>query len=104
MAIPILPEHIYDKIPRKEFATAKQSSAPVSNGPFLLSNWERDQSLILKANKNSFLYNPDNISELIFKIIPDYNSQLTQLKNGEIDLMDPVRMDDIDALKQEQKY
>ncbi|MFZ0455857.1 MAG: ABC transporter substrate-binding protein [Ignavibacteriaceae bacterium] len=100
IALPILPEHIYDKIPRKDFATAKQNTAPVSNGPFLLSSWERNQSLILKANKNSFLYNPDNISELIFKIIPDYNSRLTQLKNGEIDLMDLIRPDDIDELKQ----
>ena len=101
IAIPIIPKHIYDKIPRKDFATAKQNMAPVCNGPFLLSSWERDQSLILKANKNSYLYNPDNISELIFKIIPDYNSRLTQLKNGEIDLMDLIRPDDIEDLKQD---
>lgn len=101
LAIPIIPKHIYDKIPRKDFATAKQSTAPVSNGPFLASSWERDQSLILKANKNCFLYDPDNISELIFKIIPDYNSRLTQLKNGEIDLMDLIRPDDIEDLKQD---
>ena len=100
IAIPIIPEHIYDKIPRKDFSTAKQNTAPVCNGPFLLSSWERNQSLVLKANKNSFLYDPENISELIFKIIPDYNSRLTQLKNGEIDLMDLIRPDDIDELKQ----
>jgi peptide/nickel transport system substrate-binding protein len=100
IALPIIPEHVYDKILRKDFATAKQSSAPVCNGPFLLSSWEKDQSLILKANKNSFLYNPGNISELIFKVIPDYNSRLTQLKNGEIDLMDLIRPDDINKLKQ----
>ena len=100
IAIPIIPEHIYEKIPRKDFATAKQSTSPVCNGPFLLLSWKKDQSLILKANKNSFLYNPDNISELIFKIIPEYNSRLTQLKNGEIDLMDLIRPDDIEELKQ----
>ncbi|MEJ2617346.1 MAG: ABC transporter substrate-binding protein [Ignavibacteriaceae bacterium] len=100
IAIPIIPEHIYEKIPRKDFATAKQSFDPVCNGPFLLSSWKKDQALILKTNKNSFLYNPDNISELIFKIIPDYNSRLTQLKNGEIDLMDLIEPDDIKELKQ----
>ena len=100
IAIPVVPKHIYDKISRKDFSTAKQNLAPVSNGPFLLSKWEKNQSLILKANKNSFLYNSDNISELIFKIIPDYNSRLTQLKNGEIDLMDLIRPDDVPELKQ----
>ncbi len=100
IAVPIIPKHIYDKISRKDFSTAKQNLAPVSNGPFLLSSWEKNQSLILKANKNSFLYNPDNISELVFKIIPDYNSRLTQLKNGEIDLMDLIRPDDVPELKQ----
>jgi peptide/nickel transport system substrate-binding protein len=100
MAVPIVPKHIYDKIGRKDFATAKQNLAPVSNGPFMLSHWERNQSLVLKANKNSFLYKPENISELIFKVIPDYNSRLTQLKNGEIDLMDLIRPDDVPELKQ----
>lgn len=101
LAIPIVPKHIYGKIPRKDFVTAEQSTAPVSNGPFLVSSWKRDQSLILNTNKNSFLYHPGNISELIFKIIPDYNSRLTQLKNGEIDLMDLIRPDDIEELKQD---
>ena len=100
IGVPVVPKHIYDKIARKDFSTAKQNTEPVTNGPFLFSSWEKNQALILKANKNSFLYNPNNISELIFKIIPDYNSELTQLKKGEIDLMDLVRPDDVPDLKQ----
>ena len=99
LAVPIVPKHIYEKTTRKDFSTAKQNLAPVSNGPFMLSQWEKNQAIILKANKNSFLYNPDNISELNFKVIPDYNSRLTQLKNGEIDLMDLIRPDDVPELK-----
>jgi peptide/nickel transport system substrate-binding protein len=95
-----IPKHIFEKISRKNFSTAEESFNPVTNGPFLLSRWDKNQSIVLKANEKSFLYNPGNISELIFKIVPDYNSRLTQLKRGEIDLTELIKTEDITALKE----
>ena len=67
---------------------------PVTDGAFSLSQWNKNQSIILKADKKSFLYKDGNVAELIFKIVPDYNSGLTQLKKGEIDLMEDIKADD----------
>ena len=50
-------------------------------------------------NKSSFLFNPESIKELIFKIVPDYTSRINQLKNGEIDMTEDVKTDDIQDLK-----
>ena len=36
---------------------------------------------------------------MIFKIVPDYNSRITQLKKGEVDFVELVKTEDIPELK-----
>jgi peptide/nickel transport system substrate-binding protein len=103
IGVPIIPKHIFEKIKRKDFSTAPQNLKPISNGPFYLSSWEKNQAIILKTNKTSFLAGNGNISELVFKIIPDYNARLTQLKKGEIDLMELIQPGDVAGLKSNEK-
>ena len=98
----LIPKHIFEKIERKDIATSEANFKPVTNGPFLLASWDKTQSIKLKANKNSFLYNPDNVDELIFKIVPDYTSRVTQLKKQEIDLAELIKTEDIKDLKKEE--
>ena len=94
LACPILPKHIYEKYDRKKLSSADLSTNPVIDGPFKLYKWEKGQSIILSANDKSFLHKPGTIDRLIFKVVPDYNSRLTQLKNGEIDVMESIRPED----------
>ena len=96
---PVIPKHIFDKYDRKDIETAEANFNPVTNSPFVLKKWDRNQTITLSINENSFLYNPDNINELIFKVIPDYTSRLTQLTKGEIDLMELISTEDIEELK-----
>ncbi len=96
---PIIPEHVYKNIDRKNLVTEEKNIKLVTDGAFTLSSWNKNQAIILKTDKKSFLYNPENISELIFKIIPDYNSRLLQLKNGEVDIIDHFRPQDVELLK-----
>jgi peptide/nickel transport system substrate-binding protein len=96
---PIIPEHVYKNVDRKNIVTEEKNLKFVTDGAFNLSSWKKNQAIILKTDKKSFLYNTKNISELIFKIIPDYNSRLLQLKNGEIDIIDHVRPQDVAGLK-----
>jgi len=99
VVFPIIPRHIFSKIERKNIPTADANFHPVSDGPFVLDKWNKNQNIILKSNPKSFLYNTNNIPELVFKIIPDYNGRLTQLEKGEIDLMELIRPDDLPDLK-----
>lgn len=97
--LPILPKHIFSNFDRKKFAQLEKGNDSVTSGPFYLSKWNPTQSIILKADEKSFLYKPGTVKELIFKVVPDYNSRITQIKNGEIDLMENVKPDQVADLK-----
>ena len=99
ISYPILPKHIFDKIPRNELAKAEENFKPVGTGPYKLSAWSKNQSIKLVANKNSILYNESMIPELIFKIVPDYNARLIQLKSGEIDFAEEIKPMDVEDLQ-----
>ena len=97
---PVIPKHIYEKYKRKDLGTAEENFSPVTNGPFVLKNWDRNQTITFSANENSFLYKPEKISELIFKIIPDYKARLLQLKKNEIDFMELISTEDVSDLEE----
>jgi len=94
----ILPEHAYRQLKRKNFETAEINFKPITSGPFKLINWERDQKIHLKADSACYLFDPDKVQEIIFKIIPDEFSQLTQLIKGEIDLIEEVNSEKVNEI------
>ena len=96
---PILPKHVFSNFDRKKFAQLEKGNDSVTCGPFYLKKWNPTQSIVLKPDEKSFLYKPGTVKELIFKVVPDYNSRITQLKNGEIDFMDNVKADQVNDLK-----
>lgn len=98
LAFPIIPKHIYEKLNRKDIQTTEINFNPVTSGPYKLKKWERNQFIILETDKNCFLYDDNMINEVIFKIIPDYNSILTQIKKGEIDFAEDIRPADTKQL------
>jgi peptide/nickel transport system substrate-binding protein len=95
---PIVPKHIFDKYEYDEIPSAEVNFNPVSCGPYKLKKWDRNQMIVLEADPNSFLYSDDMIKELIFKVVPDYNSRTTQLKKGEIDIAEQIKAEDTEAL------
>ncbi len=98
-ALPVVPEHVFKNIDRKNLITVEKQLKPVTDGPFYLAKWDKNQAIILKENDKSFLHKPGGASELIFKIVPDYTSRITQLKNGEIDFMEDVKAEDLNQLE-----
>ena len=101
---PIVPKHIFDKIARKDIATAKESFTPVTSGPFMFEKWEKNQAIIIKENPKSFLHKEGNVGRIVFKVIPDYNSRLTQLKNNEVDIAEYLKPEDVDELKKSDSF
>jgi peptide/nickel transport system substrate-binding protein len=94
----IIPKHIWSKYPKGEMATAQENFEPVTSGPFKLSQWNRMSTIHLDIDSSSFLFNPDNIQKIIFKVIPDYTSRINQLKTGEVDLGENIKREDIDEI------
>jgi peptide/nickel transport system substrate-binding protein len=97
--VPVLPEHIYGKLQRDKIYYSEKEIKPVTCGPYKLKSWQKDQSIVLEKNSESFLVKDNTPDEIIFRVIPDYNSRITQLQNGEIDLAEDIRVDNVERLK-----
>jgi peptide/nickel transport system substrate-binding protein len=94
----ILPKHIWSKYPREEFSNAEANFNPVTSGPFKLDRWEKEGFISLVRDSSSYLFNPENLQKIIFKVIPDYKTRIFELTTGGVDLLDNIKSEDIDEL------
>ncbi len=99
ISLPIIPTHIFKDIKRDELSNSEYNFKPVSSGSYYLKKWDKNQTITLAANKNSFLYDNEQINEIVFKVVPDYSSKILQLQKGEIDLLELVKVDDIEEIE-----
>lgn len=85
---PILPEHILAKYndDKGSFNTAPYQAMPIGSGPFKVVEWQRGQDVRMEANPNFYLGKP-KLNEVIYKIVPDQNTMLTQLQTHELDML-----------------
>ncbi len=63
--------------------------APVSNGPYYLSNYTKGQGTVLKANP-FWIGKKPAIGEVDFKIIASTNSEEEAMRGGEVDAISPT--------------
>jgi peptide/nickel transport system substrate-binding protein len=92
--IEILPKHIWSKYKREEISTAKENFEPITSGPFRLIKWDRNASIKLVIDSSSFLFNPENINGIIFRVLPDYRSRITNLITGDVDIVEGIKSED----------
>jgi peptide/nickel transport system substrate-binding protein len=90
----IIPKHIWSQYQRNEFEHSDANFNPVTSGSFKLEKWEKEAFISLVRDSSSFLFNPDNLQKLVFKVIPDYKTRIVELKTGSIDLLDNIKSED----------
>jgi peptide/nickel transport system substrate-binding protein len=78
----IMPEHLLRNV--ADLNRAAYNQRPVGSGPFKVVRWLRGDSIVLKANPFYWRGTP-RIGELVYRIIPDPNTRLEQLRTGEAD-------------------
>ena len=81
----ILPEHIL-KGTRLTDAIAFNRTTPVGTGPFRIERVTPGSSVTLVRNASYYGTRP-NVERIVFRIVPDINAQVTQLRAGELDLI-----------------
>jgi peptide/nickel transport system substrate-binding protein len=79
----VLPKHLLGSLPN--INRAPYNSKPVGIGPFRYVDWVRGDHITLEANPYYWRGQP-KIKKIVYKIIPDRNTLLTQLQTGEIDM------------------
>ncbi len=84
MWIPILPKHVWEKIPAKEATGSFENAAPIGSGPFQVVEWKRGSYVRMKANKDYWLGAPA-VDEIIYQIYKNANTMVEDLISGTID-------------------
>jgi peptide/nickel transport system substrate-binding protein len=83
----LLPKHLLGGLPN--INEAPFNDLPVGIGPFRYTAWKRGESVEMEANPYYWRGQP-KLKKVIYKIIPDRNTVLTQLQTGELDLWYPT--------------
>jgi peptide/nickel transport system substrate-binding protein len=79
----LLPEHLLASLPN--INDAPYNALPVGIGPFKYASWKRAESVEMVPDPLYFGRKP-KLQRIVFKVIPDRNTTLTQLTTHEIDL------------------
>lgn len=98
-----MPRHIYEGADMSKLRGHPNSMAPMATGPFRLKLHERNSRYVLEPNPKFTgpeTYQP-KLNRIVFRIIPEYATRLTELRSGGVDLMDAINIEDVDTLKAE---
>lgn len=93
----IVPEHVLGSVPVAELGTSSQIREPVGTGPFRVVSFTPDESIIYQRF-DEFWGEPAKVANYIWRIIPDGSVQITELLNGNIDIVPEVPADEFDGL------
>lgn len=74
------------------------SQLPVGSGPYRLKEWRRGDSLIFEANPQYHRGRP-LLETITYKIVTDRQIVLSQLKIGEVDVVNNIGFDQLDQLR-----
>ena len=83
--VPIVPEHIWSKIPIKTVGLGYSNDPPyVGSGPFKCVEWKKNSFVKLVANPDYWRGRP-KIDELLFEYYTNADTMVQDLKSGDLD-------------------
>jgi peptide/nickel transport system substrate-binding protein len=81
----ILPRHVLEG---EDWNTVWNDELPIASGPFMFESWDKGSQLTLVRNEE-FFGDLANLDRIVFRFLPDSNTQVQQLRGNEIDIFDP---------------
>jgi len=84
-----LQQFMYGLLPRHatgapaDMLTWAWNRQPVSAGPFIVSEWNAGDTIVMTRNPNYYLPGQPYLDGLIFKIVPDTGAQVAMMAQGE---------------------
>lgn len=99
LQIPIIPRHLLEG---KDINTDAFNHNPVGTGPFKFKEWVPGDHATVVANEKHWRQRP-YLDQIIFKVVPDVNVRMAQLKTGELDIMDGVEPLQLQELSKDPK-
>jgi peptide/nickel transport system substrate-binding protein len=86
---PPLPSHLLEGVAAAELSQHAFNRQPVGSGPFRFGEWRAAQSLTLVANPDHApsLGGPPHLERVVFRIVPEATTMVTELINGTADMI-----------------
>jgi peptide/nickel transport system substrate-binding protein len=92
-----MPRHLLQNVPAAEMRNAPFNRQPVGSGPYKFSQWQANQRLIVERNPDfpAALGGPPEIARVVFRIIPEASTLLTELTTGGVHVDVPLPPDQV---------
>ena len=83
-----LPRHLLQSVAPAQLSQAEFNQRPVGSGPFRFVSWDRGQQMVLEANPDfpQSLGGRPYLDRVVFRLIPEATTMLTELMSGNIDV------------------
>jgi peptide/nickel transport system substrate-binding protein len=93
-----MPKHLLEDVPPAEMINAPFNRQPVGNGPFRFVSWRANEQVVLEANEDYWAGRP-YLDRVVFRVIPEPATAITELLSGGIDLYRNVPPSDMARLE-----
>lgn len=97
----IYPAEEFGKIPFKDWRNFDFTTIKVYSGPFVLKEWRKQEAIYLEKNPQFYKKGYPLIEQVVFRIVPDQNSLLTQFLSYAIDMMELIPPKDVEKVKKD---
>src|SRR5262245_18165111 len=67
----------------------KKGNGPISDGPFLLTRFDRGSGVTLTKNRRGWYGKPAKLDSIVFRFITNTNSEIQAIRSGEVDAIYP---------------
>lgn len=93
----IVPKHVLEGQQMTEFTEFSKQN-PIGTGPYMIEEFNAGNYVSTKKNPNFFLGEP-HIDRYVYKVLPDVNSQVAQLRTGELTFatIEPVNVETLEG-------
>ncbi len=81
-----MPKHLLEDVDPADMKNAEFNRKPVGNGPFKFVSWQPEQQVVFEVNEEFLLGRP-HLDRVVFRVIPEQTTELTELLTGGIDYM-----------------
>jgi len=101
----MVPKHLLEAEVKSgaDLLKSQFNQRPVGTGPFKLTEWRRDERMVLEANADYWMGRP-RLDRILYRIVPDRTVLGTELETGNIDFMHDVNFEMMERLRTNPRF